>query len=358
MTRELGEENQQIPEQFGVPYQILERPGDYDQEIPYLKRTIGLVNQYEGAKPKGRESLLEQQAIAIVRDPKILVPTLDNLDLIAQLRPSIFLEEVRTELLSHLEHQVTRKSGLKIWTPNRIEDLTRLCLDVSGPNSIAIQTMEAQLFNAPQSVNDAIDFQYNAAWAMVATSSQDIRKELFSILCLERPWFNETSAATLYFNLGLHALDDLHLGRYHTVMYALDKIGVFLETSATESEIAIDSIRTWNRMHHIGGAVSKLSPEDFQKFQIIARQMQQANPLRWSLLTEVYENEEYQAPIATGLFNYLEVEADMKAYRENFARAKWPHNIIDNLDEPLRVLVDHTFSSTLSKFFHNFPIKI
>lgn len=343
------EGDRQPNEQEGVPTDLFSNPGKYEENLPLLKRTLSFVRQYGSVRPNKRENLLNNFTNPIIKDPALLKYVIDNIELIDASNPSTNGQEVFDGIISHIDQRVARRSDLSRWTPEKIEQLVQLGLDGQGNYKKAIERMQSGLFNAPQTVEESVDLHYNAAWAMVTTKNPDVRKELFSILCLEKNWFGPKSDSVIYFTAGMFSDDDIHLEKYHAVIEAIDKVGTYIET-VEKKGFSTDSQRTWDRAARIAkegranlGAQAKLV--------MYFKQQRLKSPQRFDILSRVYGNESYNAPIQIGGKNYLESEKIIKDSRKQVESAGWPQNVISNPHEPLRKVMNEQFGPIIFRAY-------
>lgn len=218
----LEREGQGFP--AGTPGEFLDHPEEYEEQLPLLKRTLGFVRQYETAKPKGRQTLLDKLGDDIVKNPAHLAPIINNLDLIGEFRSQETVEEIKSRMVPGLE-QAVRRSSLRSWIPEKIEQLVRLSIDSQGAIKDAYQHFEGALFNSARTVEDAVDVQYNAAWAMITSDDPDVKEEICAMLCFERIVFKPDSMAAylgLCANSGL--TDDVHVQRYVVTNQAVSEV--------------------------------------------------------------------------------------------------------------------------------------
>jgi hypothetical protein len=352
-----SEENQQLPEQFGVPYHILEKPGDYDQEIPHLKRTVGLVTQYEKARPKGRQTLLEQQSLVMARQPDLIVAMLNNLDLLDRSGLSYDITSLRGELENNLIQAVKKRSTLRGWTPDRMGQLIRLGLDQEGHNLDVIQNVKSALFNAPYSIEEAVDLHYSAAWAMVATPYPDVREELVSILCYEKEWFSALSPAVFFYTLGGGGLtDDIHIKRFYSVESARDAVANFLDMEK-DGRIPLNSRRiqgTQSRIKQAGQKWGFVLGRDVASWFV---KQERINKTRFESIGQAFSHDpygeeykqwidDYQAGSRTNLTQAVD---RLRGFYEKRKNLPYPYNIKYDFEEPLNKLVRRSLVPQISR---------
>ncbi len=341
-----------LTEKFGIPYEILERPDQYDLEIPYLRRTVGLVSQYERSQPKGKDALLDQQAIAIANNPSLLIAANNNFGLLSQIKPESVIKEIQERLLEHTERAVARRAQLSQWTPEKIGNLVRMGLDGSSELAEYVERMKAALFNAPRTIEEAVDLHYNAAWAMVTTPDFDVKEEIFSIFALEKDWLTPYSASMCYFEMGCVAPDDLRLRRYNTVNLAFGKTGELLELTQEKSvDLHYDEIhalprakRVIRRDKYIQDILT--STENGPTIKHIYRALETRNPHRTKALFDrrmergsAYQH--YQQPYNSLEGTYEEQLKRVREHLELIAGAQWPERVVIALDDPLSVIIRH-----------------
>lgn len=347
-------------ESLGIPQDLLTDPAKYEADIPLWRRTLGLVKQYGTTRPNKRDVFFDQTVSPFVKEPTLFKQLFENLNLIAQLKPEINVEEIKTGLITHAEAVVSRRASLAGWTPKKIEQLIILGLNSSGEFKNVVEKMQAALFNAPKTIEEAVDLFYNAAFAMVQTNEPDIREELFSILCLEKVWLNEKADSVTYLEVGGFSSDDLHLGRYFAFEDALEQTGKLVEMSSLSSNsssftdpFTLDSRRVASRNRRYDqpeqrpGVTSRLSMRD------LVQQTIRKNPSRYRKITDYMENSWEQdlkndIPRATSEMPLWEA-----AYRkmEEFRHRPWPENVMKNPDESLRRLVRERLNILILKAF-------
>lgn len=335
----------------GIPQEIWEKPGDYEETLPLIKRTVGLVKQFGNTKPNKREALLDQYAQPLVKNPQAWKSLAGNLDLITDLKPEINVAEIKTQLFTRIEALAARRANLAQWTPEKIEELIRLGLDASGELAGTVERMKASIFNAPRTPTEAVALHYNTAWTMIATDDNQIREELFSILCFEKPWFPAHSLGNFYFTLGSNFPDDATMEKYHAVIGALKSAGMLLETKG-EFKLATPR-RVQQRDFRLLESQSITSETEQIAREKIVLQYVKQNPQRYARI-ETYvlnkENEIYADLLRpTSPFEALD-DADFMAKSRQLKEAKdnpenqtWPKNIIYSRNEPLNVLVRKVF---------------
>lgn len=343
---------QEFKELYGIPINLLEAPKEYEKGLPHLSRTLSFINSFRRAtKPKARESLLDQMAIQIVKDPSSLVDIMDNFDLINQVRPQADLPELQVLVLQQAEGAVTKRTNFSSWNPKKIEQLILLGLTSSEAYKPAFITLQRALFNSPRTIEESIDLHYRSAWAMVETSSFDVRSRIFSILCLETDILSANSFSVISFTGGSLANSDAYLGKYYATMDAIDQVGIYLETLADKDfNYYFDSRRAWERVFRIQEANQNLPPSlelmlsgEFKRhtrgYEKRIEKMQQA--------TSGMQDQKPGELIQGGTMRKsIEI---VRREKERLAKLTWPRSIIENPNEPLRRLTFQDFGSRLFK---------
>lgn len=270
-------ENGDISESEGLPLDFYTNPEKYDGPIPLWKKTVGLVRQFQNTRPQKREVFLDQVASPLIKDLQSLRHMIVNLDLVSQLQPELTIREIQSQFVRRMEALAARRSSLASWTPERIEDLTMLGLDSDGKTKEVVERIKAALFNAPQSVEEAVDLFYNAAWAMVATKEADIREEIFSILVLEKEWLNSKSQSAVYFELGNWS-DDVRISKYSAITLAIGMVGNLLETAQGDQVI----VKRAERVHRWDARAKDVltAPQNKQIIESVFNAIRRKNPAR------------------------------------------------------------------------------
>ena len=390
MVREFDNGNEgRSDEPMGLPTDLLNNPAKYDGDIPLWKRTATFVRQYEAAKPKGKESLLEQMAGSVVKDPSAFVQILGNFDLVEQLQPTFDIGGVREALIVHAEQVVARRSNLGSWTPTKIEQLIRLSLDNKQPDvsespapraplslqSLAgnlmghpdaatekakpspIERLTVALFNAPQTPEEAVDLQYNAAYAMVATTQPDVRAELLSILCYEKDWLPATSLQVMYFTYGGTGMsDDQHIAKHYSIANAREAMANF-SSLEQDGKLPLNSRRVQDLDWRINQA-TQIWPllMDRKKAQWLF-DLHRRHGIRFEAIRSHFANDpidrkhsqalaNYQAGIRTNLSGAVK---SLLEYEEMLAHLAWPYNLRHNPKEPLRKMVYEYLGSQIGR---------
>ncbi|MBI2334595.1 hypothetical protein HYU96_02225 [Candidatus Daviesbacteria bacterium] len=342
-------------EPLGLPPDLFDNPAKYDGDIPLWRRTVAFVRDYQHARPQKRDKLVEGLARSVAKDPIVILPLLNNLDLVGQLQPAVDIPDIQNRLITQTEQAVAFRPNLSSWTPDRIEQLIRLGLDSKGRVTEVVQRLEASLFNAPRTVEEAVGLYYNATWAMVVTPHQDIREELFSVLCLEKRWLHENSTSFIYFIHGDKVVDDFYLGKFFAVQDAMREVGKLLEMSQLFQENP--KISTYEleskRFNRFESRIDNIrEDETYQSITKQAMRLQyQKNPLRFMSLLEwddrsqanIYE--EYNENLANGWSTF----DALARFNVRIRRLPWPDNVARNPDEPLRHLVNTSLRELLTK---------
>ncbi len=331
----------------GLPPDMLDNAAAYDKDIPLWRKTVALVRQYSTVKPQGRQALIDQFSEPIANNFSQLPNIFSNLDMIIQLNPNLNVEDVRLQLIKSLETKVS-KSNSSAWTPERIEDLIRLSIDTSDLTKTAMNGFVRALFRSPQSVAQSIDLHYNTAWAMVTTEREDIREELFYGLCFERDFLSENSESTMYFEAGIYASDDPHLGKYHATYDALLRTNIlislykhgsvpikgFEEGDITKNYDVVNS-RTERLQAAQGDPRYPLRGRVFNaealKNIVRTEKLQDMQPyppaICWQRVQKIQQiAQEQRVP---------RYEAT-RLYYEEIKQSPWPMNVMQNPDDPLR----------------------
>ncbi len=380
-------------ESFGLPTDLITDPEKYDGDIPFWKRTVNFFRQYQKSNHKGKQALLEQITHSIVKEPAILLHLIRNFDLWGQVSKELDPEELKEQLLVQTENTLVRRLNLSTWTPPHIEELVGLCLDgrkqvttgasatpktsnlidliqritpspymesAPAPDTFPLQPMErfiSALFNAPRTVEDAVDLYYNAVWAMVTTTHADIREEIFSILCLEKPWLNEESTSSIYFEEGMFSADDIHLAKYFAVVEALNSVGKLLEMGKLYSKAvtgkSIHSERAERRYKKMDDA---LDWYDEAKRSIVNRALLSQsgkNPKRFNQLTDLealkQEGNDWDERIAFYQNQGMSFYDAIVSYNREILNRPWPENVKKDPNEPLRRILQEYFSKVVFK---------
>lgn len=335
-------------ESKGVPIDIWDKPADYEEVLPFLKRTVGFVKQYERSKPKGREILYEQLVNTIIKDIKTLKHVLDNLELIAQVKPDVDLQVIKAAIVKHLEQTAARRSVLSTWTPEKIEQLIKMGLDASGELVQVVQAIKAKLFNAPQNIEESVDLHYNTAWAMAETIDPDVREELVSILCYEKEWFNELSLPAFYFTFGSSGVtDDEHIKKYYAVSAARAGIANYTSTEH-DGTVPLNSLRLQHVQRKIQEAASQVPFTAGPKVGMWLLGLLNANSVRYQMIRQYFANDpieqqytrmfdEYKSGIRIDLSQTTKELVERENKLKNLT---WPYNLKHDPDEPLISMIN------------------
>lgn len=332
-------------EPLGLPQDLLTDPAKYDADIPLWRRTVGLVRNYGTTRPNKRDTFFDQAISPYIKDPAQLKQLFENLNVMAQLKPEINIGEIKTGLITHAETAVSRRAGLAGWTPKRIEQLISLGLNSSEEFKDVVERMQAALFNAPRTIEEAVDLFYNAAFAMVKTEDPDIREELFSIHCLEKNWLNETAESVLYLEKGYFSADDLHLSRYFAYHNALSEVGKLVEMDSFSVDILTEpyqllSKRFTSRCER-QEQYEERALQTNKRFRDSINQRLSGNSNRYKRLIAHAESpafEDYERDVPRTSEDISFWEANYRKMGE-FRNRPWPENVIKNPDEPLRQLI-------------------
>lgn len=254
----------------GLPEDLFTNPAKYDGDIPLWRKTVGLIKQYQTARPNNRGKILDQFAQPLVINLAGIGQVLENLDLIAQIKPDEGIETTQRMLSLHLESVISRRASLSSWTPGRIEELIKIGLTGSDQSKPIIERLKAALFNAPRTIDEATGLHYDTAWAMVSTTNEEVRQELFSILCYEKDWFPTTSNCAFLATQGAIFSSDSNVKKYTAIDDAVRLVGRYLEI---ENGVFPDSsIRVNQRDQSLISANNFIShDEQLQRSRILNR---------------------------------------------------------------------------------------
>ncbi|OGE19185.1 hypothetical protein A3J19_01185 [Candidatus Daviesbacteria bacterium RIFCSPLOWO2_02_FULL_41_8] len=335
----------------GIPQEVWEKPGDYEETLPLIKRTVGLVKQFGNTKPNKRGALLDQYAQPVARNPQAWKSLINNLDLISELKPELNVTEIRNQLFTQIEALATRRANLAQWKPEKIEELMKLGLDASGELAGTVERVKASIFNAPRTPTEAVDLHHKAAWAMISTDDNQIREELFSILCFEKPWFPAKSLGNFYFTLGANFPDDATWEKYQAVIGALKPVGLLLETKG--EFVPNVPKRVQHRDLRLLESQSLISETEQIARERIVLQYVNQNPQRFARIKAYVLNKEDEIyadllqpkaafEVLEGV-DFLKKSQELKEEKNNPENQTWPKNIIYSRNEPLNVLVREAF---------------
>lgn len=346
-----AEGNNPVPEEIangpeGLPEDLFTNPAKYDGDIPLWRRTVGLVKQYQTARPKNRGALLDQFAQPLVKNLADIGQVLENFNLIAQIKPDEDIETIQGFLGLHLESAISRRGSLASWTPERIDELIWLGLGASARTRPMIERMKTALFNAPQSVGEAVDLFYNATYAMVETPDPEIREEIFSILCLETPVLTDSSVSAIAYQVGMYSADDDHLSKYAAIQYALHEVGKLLEMGDFYKRDLDEDQGNRVASRRFEEADKKLSDAlGLAENEAIVKKLMDSqfykNPARSEKLNDYwYIHEEDALKTILSMFDagLSPVEAELR-YLNDVSKRDWPENIIKNPNDPVRKLI-------------------
>lgn len=353
---ELRTHNEEIE---GVPQEVWENPGAYEEALPLIKRTVSLVKQFGHTKPNKREALLDQYVQPMANNPQAWVQLAGNLELIAALKPEIDVTEIRTQFFAKVETVAARRSSLARWTPEKIEELIGFGLDSSGELSATIERVKVAIFNAPRTPTEAVNLHYNAAWAMVSTNDNKAREELFSILCFEKSWFPAESLGNFYFTMGSSFPDDATWVKYNAVIGALKPVGFLLETKG--EFVPTISKRVQARDFRLVQAGSLISETDQIARERAVLQYIAQNPQRYAKIKAYVLDRESEITAsllqpkssfeAMEEMDFMKKGQEQKEARKKVENSSWPQNILYSMKEPLNVLVREVF---LPKVYRTF----
>ncbi|OGE19184.1 hypothetical protein A3J19_01190 [Candidatus Daviesbacteria bacterium RIFCSPLOWO2_02_FULL_41_8] len=327
-------------EPLGIPADLFMDPAKYDGDIPLWKRTVGFVKQYEKSKPKGRDTLLEQLASFAIKDLSSVDKVIDNFGLIGSSRPNLNIDEIKGRFVTLLENSASRHSTLSTWTPDQVEQLIQVSLDSSVDCRQAFRCIQRGMFNAPRNVDEAVNLFYNATWAMVQSDDFEVKKHLFSVLCLEqKDIITESSMSVWLAEFGLASPNDAILSRYSGYIRALRSVGILIEAMTNGSASSSSSQRCKARDKKLKDGYKNLLPNQKVELQRISLDFKQKNPQRVEQLIALSESGIDAPPIefvsAQGLADQR-VEEALK--RRRHVPTEYDNLAIDPKD-PLSLLV-------------------
>lgn len=335
----------------GVPRSILDNPQEYEEQFPILKRTVGFINQYQAARPKGKEALLNQMAGNVIRDPAAFGHIYTNLELIGGIRQGFNPDALEEALLQQIEASVSRRFDALKWSPTKIERLVQLGLDNKGKLATSYQRVEAALFDSPKTVHEAIDMQYNAAWAMITTENEDVRHELASILSYERDFFQPTMLSAYLFSIGKYFGDDMHIERFFAVTDAINEVAVLEEKPYSLNKSV--SKRIEHRFNMDIYSNHLLSPEEQKQRIKLVETLKNKDSERFRKLYAVIHEDPIDIPeedpgrIVGGSYKDM-VKRRLERSRK-MKEAPWPHNRVYNFEEPLRAYIGKYYSPKIHR---------
>lgn len=327
-------------EPVGLPIDLFTDPAKYDGDIPLWKRTVGFVKQYEKSKPKGQDILLEQLASFAIKDLSSVGQLIDNFGLIGSSRPDLSIAEIKDRFVTFLENSASRHSALSTWTPDKIGQLMQASLDSSVDCKPAFRGIQRGAFNAPRNVDEAVGLFYNAAWAMVQSDDFEVKKDLFSVLCLEqKDIITESSMSVWLAEFGLASPNDAILSQYSGYIRALRSVGILLEAMTNDSASSSSSQRCRARDKKLKDRYKNLPPNQKVELQRISLEFKQKNPRRVEQLIALSES-----GTETSLIEYVSVKglADQRVEevleRRRHVPSEYANLAIDPKD-PLSLLV-------------------
>lgn len=338
------------PESFGIPLIILETPKQYEKELPLLSRTMVFVDQFRKAKSRTRETLLDQMSDVALADPGKMVSIVSNFDLISQVRPTRDLPEIQDRLVKHTQKAFGKNTNLPKWVPKKMEQLVGLGIYTDVQHQPIVEGLQRAVFGAPQHIDEAIDLNYNAAWAMVTTSDPVVRARLFSILCFETDIFPATSLGAQLFNSGMFARTDEYLAKHHYTGTAIDYVGMYLEAQGNAStKFALDSKRAWDRIERLRRAMIMGYP-DHPRLVAEFERYSRGHEDRIDKLSAHYSVEEYIPPLGVADRKDGDFQAcieNARAEKARIAGLTWPDNIFEDPNHPLRTFLLQDFGAVL-----------
>lgn len=359
-------ERTELSKPMGLPEDIFDKPEKYDENIPLWRRTVGLVKQYQVAKPKGREKLLDQLASEMIRNPARLVQVLNNLDLIRQVRSEETVDEIKNQIEPSMSEAI-KKIGLRLWTPAKIEEIVKLSLDSQGDAKNAYMHMATALFNAPRTVEEAVDLEYNAAWAMITTDKTDVREEICSILCFERSIYEPSSLTAYLFLCGNGLTDDVHIQRHVATNESVGEATRLFEVSKGNIDIKM-SPRLEHKFSAVTIAFAQLPRQEQLRRSALVTNLERKYGERY----KKFENSKYEplpeeverelALQPVGFYpdsSYLD-EIKRRQRRESaLENLQWPHNLFYSFKDPLsqyitRVYGPKIYNATWENYVHFF----
>ncbi len=331
----------------GMPLEILERPADFENELPYIRRTVSFVRQYELAKPKGREKLLEQLAGTLTKDVDSVSPVLNNLELINALSPIEGLDEIKIKLKTHVAKDIG--ISIRTWSAEKIERLITTKIDSQGEEAEFLSEMSVALFNNAKTPDDAVNIHYSAAYAMVVTQNDDVREELFSILCYEKDWFPVTSDSVFHFSNAVFT-GDTNIKKFAIVSDALLIVGRYLETES--SVIPDKSLRVALRDQALmTDRFRGLSQGELEKRRATARFLLQKAGQRASVMQDYFT----RGPHSFGpeLMSQHTILGDDKTFKDIIGDYHRNEQVIKNYPYPISLLyAEDPLRDLLTKSIH------
>lgn len=338
------------PESFGIPLNILEAPKQYERELPLLSRTLAFVDQFRRTKSRTRETLLDQMSDAVLGDPGKLISIVSNFDLISQVHPAKDLPEIQDRLVRHTQKAFGKNTNLPKWVPQKMEQLVSLGIYTDVQQQPLIEGLQRAVFGGPQHIDEAIDLNYNAAWAMVTTSDPVVRARLFSIMCFETDIFPATSLGAQLFNSGMFASTDEYLAKHHYTGTAIDYVGMYLEAQGNAStKFELDSKRSWDRIERLRKAMTMGYP-DHPRLVAEFERYSRGHEDRIDKLSAHYSVEEYIPPLRVADRRDGDFQAcieNAKAEKARISGLGWPDKVFEDPNHPLRKYILEDFGAVL-----------
>lgn len=339
-------------ESLGIPKDLFSDPGRYDKQIPLWKRTVGFVRQYETARPKGREVLLEQWANTILANPQKCGFLVNNLVLFQQIKPETDFEELQEMILRKVEQQLERNSSLQKWDAAKIGQLIQLQLDSPPPLAAVYARIESALFNAPKNFHEAIDLQYQACWAMVTSTNEDVTKELVSILCYERDVFTPSSFSAFLFMWSHVFSDDAHIEKRFAVVDTINSVAKSMEKPFDSNKRMADRLKARYKAEQ---SYEAQGDEEIKRDQMLSNSIGK-NPDRAKQLLECFQQDIYELAGIKGFHiieaHYGDYEGGKKLRQELEQKSRslpWPLCLAFRLDEPLNAYVNNNVIPKMAK---------
>lgn len=335
--RELGIDEKPL----GLPQDLLINPSRYRDQILLIEETVSFLGKYGGCKKLAqKEGLVHQLAFSTLGNLPTVGSFLNNINLIYYVDPSVNIAEIQGLFMKHLDN-AARESSMNRWSPEKIEQLVQLSLDASGTYAAALSVIKRGLFNGPETIKKAVDLYYNSAWAMINTTSDDVREEIFSTLCLEKPWFTPHSMSAMCFNVGGMFSDDEILLKYEAAAFALATTGVLFEGQGDEIEPRLQSERAAARAIKLVEAAPHTSPVVFQKMQRVIMDMRKRNPKKFEKLMKSHLKGDTGGAITQSQSKgtYQEKSVSFKEEQESLREDNLYASIVAHADDPLKSAV-------------------
>lgn len=357
MDRKFEQGNNSEP--LGVPEDLFTDPAKYDGGIPHWKRTIGFLKQYQVSKPKGREVITDQFTAFMLKDLKNIPQIMQNLELVLQTKPDLFPEDLFKQVAKSIDTRAARRTDLQSWTPDKIETLFQIGIDSPGIISEFTGRVKWRLFNAPRTVDEAVDLFYNAAWAMVQTDNFDVKEDIFSMLCLEQNGvINEQSMSVWLAEFGLISPNDATLSRYSAFLGVLRSVGILIEgIESLDKNRLTDSARFERRGLTIGSAYKGLPMNQKIELQKVIDGFSKKNPRRvqqYRTRAEKIKGEgntvdslPFEAVVANGLSDKKidEVLAKRRSVPQEY------DNLAVDANDPLNILVKEKINPYINQLY-------